>query len=218
MESLKKKVTSTERNIEKMPKMWSRSEKYNDAGHEKKIIWINETIYEELIFDTSKAKYVATKPYFLMFVNAKYDSSNMHRKAMIDLAGKYGGDIQFAVSNIVLDEKLTLAYDITTIMEEGPRAFLIDSDGMAYYYNSKNYTVEDVSEWIDGKKYQNSPSKFKVPAVLGEYKIYWAYAKKDVRAWFKKTIQPFIEPYLIKFKVSYMADLDPEDVVNIKPE
>jgi hypothetical protein len=54
--------------------------------------------------------------------------------------------------------------------------------------------------------------------VLGEYKIFWAYAKKDVRAWFKKTISPIIEPYLIKFKVSYLVDLEAEDVVNIKPE
>lgn len=112
-----------------MPKFWAPTEKYNQPGHEKKIIWINETIYEELIFDTSKAKFVATKPYFLMFVNAKYDTSNIHRKAMIDLAGKYNGDIQFAVSNIVLDEKLSLAYDITTIMDGGPRAFYIDTDG-----------------------------------------------------------------------------------------
>jgi len=214
----KRKVTTTERNIEKMPKFWTKTEKYKDAGHEKKIIWINETIYEELIFDSSKAKFVADKKYFLLFVNAKYESHNMHRKAMIDLAGKYGGDIQFAVSNIILDENITLAYDITSPMEDGPRAFLIDTDGQAYYYNSNNYTVEDISEWLDGKKYEKSPSKFKTPAVMGPYKIYWAYTKKDVRAWFKKTVQPFIEPYLIKFKISYMVELDPTDVVNIKPE
>jgi len=201
-----------------MPKFWTSTDKYNQPGHEKKIIWINETIYEELIFDSSKAKFVADKPYFLMFVNAKYDTSNMHRRAMIDLAGKYNGDIQFAVSNIVLDEKLTLTYDITTIREEGPRAFYIDKDGQVYYYNSNNFTVEDLSEWIDGKKFNSSPMKFKVPPVLGEYKIFWAYAKKDVRAWFNKTISPVIEPYLVKFKVSYMVDLDKSDVVNIKPE
>jgi hypothetical protein len=100
--------------MEKMPKIWTRTEKYKDEGHEKKIIWINETIYEELIFDSSKAKFVASKKYFLLFVNAKYDHHNSPRKAMIDLAGKYNGDIQFAVSNIVLDENITLAYDITT--------------------------------------------------------------------------------------------------------
>jgi hypothetical protein len=52
---------------------------------------------------------------------------------------------------------------------------------------------------------------------MGPYKIYWGYAKKDVREWFKKNVQPIIEPYLIKFKISYMVDLDPQDVVNIKP-
>jgi len=138
-----------------MPKYWTKTENYNQDGHEKKIIWINETIYSELIFDASKSKFIAEKPYFIMFVNAKYDSSNFHRKTWIDLASKYDGAVQFAVSNIVLDERLTLTYDITTIMEEGPRAFYIDhTTGQAFYYNNNNYTTEDLSEWIDSKKYE----------------------------------------------------------------
>jgi len=133
-----------------------------------------------------------------MFVNAKYESSNFKRQVWIDLAGHYNGAIQFAVSNIVLDEKLTLTYDITTIMEEGPRAFYIDpTTGLAHYFNSDKYDVETITEWIDKKKYESSPYKFKAPGVIGEYKIFWAYAKKDVRALYKEHLQPKIQPYLI---------------------
>tara|TARA_B110001450_G_C17554969_1_gene454267 strand:- start:525 stop:830 length:306 start_codon:yes stop_codon:yes gene_type:complete len=97
-----------------MPKFWTKTERYNMEGHEGKLIWINETIYDEIIFDSSKAKFVATiRPYFLTFVNAKYDSSNKNRNAIIGLADHYNGSIQVAVSNAVLDEKIALAYDIT---------------------------------------------------------------------------------------------------------
>lgn len=173
-----------------MPKLWTKTEKYNQKGHEKKVIWINETIYDELIFDASKSKFIAEKPYFILFVNAKYDSSNDKRHAWIQTAGKYNGAIQFAVSNILLDERLTLTYDITSkIMDQGPRAFYIDNaTGMAYYYNSDNFTVEDLTEWIDRKKYEASTYKFKVPGLLGDYKIYWAYAKKDIRWWYENLL------------------------------
>ena len=114
-----------------MPKHWTKAEKYNEEGHEHKLIWINETIYNELIFDSSKAKFVATeKPYFLTFVNAAFEMHNKHRKQLINLAGHYNGSIQVAVSNIMLDEKLALAYDVTTDRQfEGPISFYIDTDG-----------------------------------------------------------------------------------------
>ena len=38
-----------------------------------------------------------------------------------------------------------------------------------------------------------------------------------MRAFYIEKIQPFIKPHLLKFKVSYLEDLDPEDVTNIKP-
>ena len=150
-------------------------------------------------------------------MNAKYDTSNRHRNAVIGLADHYNGSIQVAVSNSVLDEKLSLAYDITTDLSEGPISFYINTDGMVYYFNSKNYTVEDMSDWIDRKKFESSPYKFKCPPLVGEYTIYWAYAKKDVRKYYIDNIQPYIKPYLLKFKISYVEDLDPEDVANIKP-
>jgi|TARA_B110001450_G_C17554969_1_gene454266 hypothetical protein len=53
--------------------------------------------------------------------------------------------------------------------------------------------------------------------LVGEYTIYWAYVKKDVRKYYIDNIQPYIKPYLLKFKISYVVDLDPEDVANIKP-
>ena len=52
---------------------------------------------------------------------------------------------------------------------------------------------------------------------MSDYTIYWGYVKKDVRKFYINKIQPFIKPHLLKFKISYMEDLDPEDVVNIKP-
>jgi len=38
-----------------------------------------------------------------------------------------------------------------------------------------------------------------------------------VRALYKEHVQPKIDPLLVKFKVSYLVDMEPEDVVNIKP-
>ena len=168
-----------------MPKFWTKTERYKDEGFERKMIWVNETIYDELIFDSSKAKFVATdRPFFLTFVNAKYESSNIHRKAIIDLASHYNGSIQVAVTNIVLDEKLSMAYDVTTDRKEGPISFYIDTDGMTYYYNSRNYTVDNISDWIDRKRFQSTPYKFKCPPKVGEYTIYWPYAKKDIRKFY----------------------------------
>ena len=38
-----------------------------------------------------------------------------------------------------------------------------------------------------------------------------------MRAFYIKKVQPYIKPYLLKYKISYVEDLDPEDFVNIKP-
>jgi len=65
--------------------------------------------------------------------------------------------------------------------------------------------------------FQSSNYKFKCPPVLGEYTIFWAYIKKDVRKFYIEKVQPFIKPHLLKYKVSYLEDLDPEDVENVKP-
>ena len=77
-----------------MPKFWTKTERYKDEGSEKRMIWINETIYDELIFDSAKAKFVGTeRPHFLTFVNAAKDTSNKLRGPIIDLASHYNGSV-----------------------------------------------------------------------------------------------------------------------------
>jgi hypothetical protein len=45
----------------------------------------------------------------------------------------------------------------------------------------------------------------------------WAYVKKDVRRWYRKNVQPKVDPLLQKYKISYLCDIDPADLENIKP-
>ena len=70
----------------------------------------------------------------------------------MDLHKHYGEDVFVAVSD-VHDERIAMAYDITTDLKDGPRSFYIDTDGMVYYYNSKNWTVGEVTDWIDRKRF-----------------------------------------------------------------
>merc|ERR1711966_641923 len=107
-----------------------------------------------------------------------------------------------------LDERISLAYDITTERKGGPISFYIDTDGQVYYFNSNNYTVDFISDWIDRKRFQSSPQKFKCPPKSGEYTIFWPYAKKDIRKFYIDNIQPYIKPHLLKYNVSYLEDLD----------
>ena len=78
-------------------------------------------------------------------------------------------------------------------------------------------TAAKVMEWISEKQYLLAPLKYKTPAILGEYMRYWAYFKKDVRKYYRTKIQPSIDPYLIKYGVTYLADKDLKDVENVKP-
>lgn len=145
-----------------------------------KLLEINATTYEEHIFDSAKAKYIAEKPYFLTFINTKSQHVNMHSEALQDLAIHYQGKIQFSYSNIVLDEKISLAYDIPS-KNNGPFSFLIDTDGIAYNYNLVMPSLNVTSEWIDKKHYLSTPLQYKVPPQLSDLKLKWAYVKKEVR-------------------------------------
>ena len=71
-----------------------------------------------------------------------------------------------AVTNIVLDEKVALAYDIPPT-SKGPVTFLL-LDGKSYYLNNDRYLVNETSHWINSKAYTNSPYQFKVPASLND--------------------------------------------------
>ena len=65
--------------------------------------------------------------------------------------------------------------------------------------------------------YLGSPLKYKTPALLSGLRTYWAYVKKDVRRFYKRKIQSRIDPLLKKYSISYLCDVDPKDVENIKP-
>jgi len=66
----------------------------------------------------------------------------------------FNGSIQVAVTNIVLDEKVALAYDIAP-NSKGPVTFFL-IDGKSYYLNNDRYLVNETSEWINSKAYLNS--------------------------------------------------------------
>jgi hypothetical protein len=53
--------------------------------------------------------------------------------------------------------------------------------------------------------------------LLSGLRTYWAYVKKDVRRFYKRKIQSRIDPLLKKYSISYLCDVDPKDVENIKP-
>ena len=78
-------------------------------------------------------------------------------------------------------------------------------------------TKESLTEWIEKKQYQGALLKYKTPALLSGMRTYWAYAKKDVRKFYRMNIQAKVDPLLIKYSVTYLCDVDPEDLENVKP-
>ena len=120
------------------------------------------------------------------------------------------------VVNSYTQENITLAHDVYR-NEYKICAIYIDEEGITYRMNRNNLTVEGTVEWIEKKQYLSAPLKYKTPGVLGEYKKYWAYAKKDVRRWYRTTIQGKVDPLLQKYGVTYLTDIDPKDMENVKP-
>ena len=59
---------------------------------------------------------------------------------------KFDGKVQVAVTNIVLDEKVALAFDIPP-SSKGPVTFFL-KDGKAFYMNNDKYESEWILEWI----------------------------------------------------------------------
>lgn len=52
--------------------------------------------------------------------------------------------------------------------------------------------------WIDTKNYKNSGFRFKAPPVMNDFKIKWAYVKKEVRLWYIKNALEKVENLLRK--------------------
>jgi hypothetical protein len=95
----------------------------------------------------------------------------------------------------MLSERVALAYDIPS-QNKGPYSFYIDTDGTAYNYNLVMPSLNTTTEWIDKQRYLSTPLKYKVPPQLSNYKIYWAYLKKDVRRLYIKFLRDHIENVL----------------------
>lgn len=90
---------------------------------------IFEATYNQIIFDKSKAKFVGTEtPFFLTFINSEEHTSVQVAQHLIKLGDDLEGKVQVGVSDIK-DEKLSMAYDVTTDLRDGPISFYIDTDG-----------------------------------------------------------------------------------------
>lgn len=142
----------------------------------------------------------------------------MIQQSLQHLAHYYQGDIQFAYVNRVLEEKLAYAYEVYH-EKEGyvPRSYFFDKDGMAYAFPIVLPAINTTIDWIEEKKYKNSPFKFKALAPMGDMKLKWGYLKKEVRLWYQKNMLEKVEELLRKTKISYVVDLDPMDFDNSRP-
>lgn len=98
-----------------------------------------------------------------------------------------------------------------------PRSYFIDKDGMAHTFNLVLPALNSTIDWIDMKKYKNSGFRFKAPPILSEYKIYWAYLKKEARLFYIIHALDKVEEILRKTKISYVVDLDPMDFNESRP-
>lgn len=69
------KIDIRSRNLQNTRQFWAAGgleDKYpNVTDITRKLLHLNETSYEEYVFDSAKAKYVADKPYFLTFINTR---------------------------------------------------------------------------------------------------------------------------------------------------
>jgi len=160
----------------------------------------------------------------MVFVKQKYlmgDIENGPGEIMLKgfqkLAHHYKGKIQFGWVAYDYNERLRLAYELES-KNNTPRSYLIDKDGIAYLYfkNDGMPSMNETTEWIDDRFYKKSMTAFKAPAVLSDTKLKWAYAKREVRAWYAANLQPKIEELLRKVNLTYLVDMDPTDLENVK--
>ena len=140
--------------------------------------------------------------WLIFFIDHRSPVSNQIRPQLQKLAYDYQGEVRFGVVTNRLDEEISLAYDVT----RWPRGFLIDIDGVAYGFNMWKPEVAETKKWIDDKEYKKSPLKFKAQPILNKPKLIWSYVKKDVRAWYAANLRDKIEPYLVKYNITYFID------------
>lgn len=120
--------------------------------------------------------------------------------------------------NRVLEEKMAYTYEVYGEKESFvPRSFFIDKDGVAHTFPLVLPAINTTIQWIDDKKYKNSPFRFKAPAVMSDMKLKWGYLKKEVRLWYLNNLLDKVEELLRKTKIGYVVDLDPMDFDNSRP-
>ena len=78
----------------------------------KRVIRVNESVYNETIFDSSRGKFIAQRPHLIAFANAHLEASMKEFYELKDAAKHFDGSIQFGFSAIMLDENLALAHDV----------------------------------------------------------------------------------------------------------
>ena len=76
--------------------------------------------------------------------------------------------------------------------------------------------LNKTTEWIDDRYYKKAATAYKAPTVLSDNKLKWAYVKKEVRDWYAANLQPKIEELLLKVNLTYLVDMDPMDLENVK--
>ena len=96
-----------------------------------------------------------------------------------------------------------------------PCAHYIDQEGKSYKLVGRDVSHPNTTEWIEEHGFKKSCYKFKAPPATVGMKLHWMEAKKYARDWYDANLRGHIEPYLRKFKISYVVDMDPEDWDNI---
>lgn len=174
-----------------------------------KLQWLNREEYEKLIYDSERG-FVGGGPsnttkWMIWFIDHKHKGAATIRNNLQKLAFDYRGKVLFGVVTTRLDEEISLAYDVTGKLKQ-PRGFLIDSDGMAYGFDSWKPEIAHTKVWIDKANYKESPLQFRAQPVLSKQRLYWAYVKKDVRNWYASKLRNHLEPWLVKFSLTYFVD------------
>lgn len=150
-----------------------------------------------------------------MFVNRHDPVSDMMHQGLIKLAKHYNGDIQFGWVAFSYNEKLRMTFNVYD--HHVPRAFYIDTEGVAYAFPHIMPSFNKTSDWIDDGWYKTkSPYIAKAPPLLDDVRLIIGNVKKEVRKWYAENLRDIIEPYIRQVKFTYLVDMDPTDFENIK--
>jgi len=183
----------------------------------KKLIALAGEGYDQFLVD-SGGKFLSDRPWFITFINAAWGQCNEAQESLQHLAHYFQGDVQFAYVSTTLEERLAYTYEVYTEKPKfQPRSYYIDKDGMAHAFPHVFPAINTTVAWIEDKDYKNSPFRFKVLARMPEWKLYWGYAKKEVRFWYQAHLMDKVDGLLKKIKVSYLTDLDPMDFSTSRP-